>query len=75
MMSMEFWVQIVIYGITTGIFAGTTLTKIAYLEKKMDKHNELIERMVKVEQLSKSAHRRIDAMNKPAIARKKKART
>ena len=30
------------------------------LEKKQDKHNNLIERMVVVEQTTKSAHKRID---------------
>lgn len=32
------------------------------LEKKQDKHNNLIERMAKVEESSKSAHHRIDGM-------------
>ena len=73
-MTTEFWVQIIVYAVTTGVFAGTTLTKIAYLERKMDKHNELVERMVKVEQSAKSAHLRIDALDKPAAIRKKKAR-
>ena len=74
MMSTEFWIQILVYGISTGVFAGTILTRIAYLEKKLDKHNDMIERMVRVEQSSKSAHLRIDALNKPAVVRKKKAR-
>lgn len=30
------------------------------LEKKQDKHNNLIERMVKVEESTKSAHHRLD---------------
>lgn len=34
--------------------------KLSNLEKKQDKHNSLIERMVKVEQSDKSAHHRID---------------
>jgi len=34
--------------------------KLTNLEKKQDKHNSLIERMVKVEQSDKSAHHRID---------------
>jgi hypothetical protein len=32
------------------------------LETKQDKHNNLIERMVKVEESTKSAHRRIDGI-------------
>ncbi len=34
--------------------------KLTNLEKKQDKHNCLIERMVRVEQSCKSAHHRID---------------
>lgn len=32
------------------------------LEKKQDKHNNLIERMVKVEESTKSAHHRLDGI-------------
>ncbi len=39
------------------------LTKINYLEKKMDKHNGLVERMIIVEQSTKSAHHRLDEIN------------
>ena len=46
--------------ISVGMFAGVIMTKINYLEKKMDKHNNLIERMAKVEASSASAHHRID---------------
>ena len=34
--------------------------KLSALEKKQDKHNNLIERMVRVEDSVKSAHKRID---------------
>jgi hypothetical protein len=63
-MTIEFWIQIVIYAISIGSFAGIVLTKIGYLEKKMDKHNGLIERMAVVEQTCKSAHKRIDGIDK-----------
>lgn len=45
-----------------GIVASSRLTsyRINQLEKKMDKHNNLIERMVAVEQFCKSVHHRID---------------
>lgn len=49
-MSTEFWIQIVVYGVSIGSFAGIILTKINYLEKKQDKHNCFIERLYKVEQ-------------------------
>ena len=38
--------------------------RIDALEKKQDKHNCLIERMVKVEDSSKSAHHRLDEIQK-----------
>lgn len=73
-MTIEFWVQMIIYGISMGSFAGAILTKIGYIEKKVDQHNALIERMVKVEQSTKSAHLRIDGINKTTAIRAKKAR-
>lgn len=47
-----------------GILAANQLTKfrLQELEKKVDKHNGLVERMVEVEQRSKSNTRRIDAL-------------
>ncbi len=36
--------------------------KLIAIEKKQDRHNNLIERMVKVEDSVKSAHHRIDAI-------------
>ena len=61
-MSTEFWVQIVVYAVSLGSFGGVVLTRLSYLEKKMDKHNNLIERMTCVEQSTKSAHQRIDEL-------------
>jgi hypothetical protein len=66
----------VIVAIVSGIFSGgcalagvlisntKTLYRIEQLEKKQDKHNQLIERMVIVEQSAKSAHRRLDDMER-----------
>ena len=59
-LSTEFWVQMVVYGISLGSLAGTILARLKQIEKKQDKHNQLIERMVAVEQSCKSAHKRID---------------
>jgi len=36
--------------------------KLEILDKKQDKHNNLVERMVRVEDSTKSAHKRIDDM-------------
>ena len=59
-MGTDFWIQMVVYAISFGTFAGTVTTKLNNLEKKQDKHNNLIERMAVVEQSVKSAHHRMD---------------
>lgn len=40
-----------------------TLWRIEQLEKKVDRHNHLVERMAVVEQSAKSAHHRIDEIH------------
>lgn len=51
-------------GSVVGILTANRLTtyRIGELEKKVDKHNGLIERMAVVEQSTKSAHHRIDEL-------------
>lgn len=61
--SNEFWVQLIVYAISFGSLTGTILTRLHYIEKKQDKHNNFIERLVAVEQSAKSAHHRIDDIN------------
>jgi len=57
-----FILQVAIYLITFGTFGGTIITKINALEKKVEKHNGMVERMYKCEESCKSAHHRIDEM-------------
>lgn len=59
-MSTEFWIQIVIYAISFGTVFGSFRTKLQYMEKKLDKHNNFAERLIKCEESTKSAHHRID---------------
>ena len=48
-------------GLISGLIANKlTAWRIEQLEKKVEKHNNLVERMVAVEQSAKSAHHRID---------------
>jgi len=49
-------------GSVCGILVSNRLVnyRIEQLEKKVDKHNGLVERMVKVEESTKAAHHRID---------------
>jgi hypothetical protein len=56
-------------GTLAGILTSSKLTnyRIKQLELKVDKHNQLVERMVAVEQSARSAHNRIDEMRKGMI--------
>lgn len=59
-LTTEFWIQMIIYALSLGVAFGTIQVRLKYLEKKMDKHNNLVERMTAVEQSAKQAHKRID---------------
>ena len=59
---MTFDFDIVVYLLGLAATAGTILGKIATLEKKVEKHNHLVERMAVAERDLKSAHRRIDEL-------------
>ncbi|MBR1775932.1 hypothetical protein IJ750_02520 [bacterium] len=67
--SMEFMLVIVVNVLSAGIFIGGLSMSIKFIEKqikrledKQDKHNNLIERMVKVEESTRSAHKRLDSI-------------
>ena len=51
-------------GLYVAFKLGKFEEKLNMLEKKQDKHNDLIERMVRVEDSTKSAHHRIDGLNR-----------
>ena len=57
---MELSMDLVIYLLGLACVAGTILARINALEKKVEKHNNLIERMYKVEERSKSNTHRLD---------------
>jgi tetrahydromethanopterin S-methyltransferase subunit G len=67
-MSNETIVQIAVYLISAFMTGSTILWRIKELEKKVEKHNGLVERMVAVEQSCKSAHHRIDEIRKEVEA-------
>lgn len=52
-------------GSLTGIMTANKLTtyRIEQLEKKVEKHNNLSDRMIKVEQSTSSAHHRLDRLD------------
>ena len=54
---------VVLTGVITGIITGGKVVyRIDQLEKKVEKHNNLVERVAKVEEFAKSAHHRIDEL-------------
>lgn len=64
-------ISIVMYIISFAVLFSRVTTSIKYieekidrLEKKQDKHNGLIERMVVVEQSTKSSHHRLDELER-----------
>ena len=51
---------VIIQGLYVAFKLGKFEEKLVTLEKKQDRHSNLIERMVRVEDSVKSAHKRID---------------
>lgn len=63
MMSLELagiLLTVIIQGLYVAFKLGKFEEKLTALEKKQDRHNNLIERMVRVEDSVKSAHKRLD---------------
>lgn len=55
-------ITIAIYLITFGTVWGKISTQLSNLEKKVEKHNHVIERVYRCEESLKSAHHRLDEM-------------
>lgn len=53
-------ITVIIQALYIAFKIGKFEEKLTVIEKKQDKHNNLIERMVRVEDSTKSAHKRID---------------
>lgn len=53
-MGEDFWIgliiQLVVYGVSIGVIYGTVKTRLNYIEEKLDKHNNVVERVYKLEQ-------------------------
>lgn len=66
-MSNEFWigllVQLVVYGVSIGVIYGVMRTRLDYIEKKLDKHNNVAERAYKLEADSKVVFEKISVEN------------
>jgi hypothetical protein len=60
---------VLVSSILTGIVtSNNVIYRIGQLEKKVEKHNCLVERMVKVEESTKSAHLRINELKEDVNA-------
>jgi hypothetical protein len=55
-----------LFGSLFGVLASAKLTgyRLEQLERRVEKHNHLVERMTAVEASAKSAHHRLDGMEK-----------
>lgn len=69
--SIEFIMLLATQILSAGVFIGGLIAsirgiehQILRLEEKQDRHNHLLERMVAVEQSSKSAHNRLDELKR-----------
>ena len=60
---LTLFVTILLQGMSSAKTFGRLEEKVEDLGKKQDKHNGLIERMVKVESSTASAHHRLDELN------------
>jgi len=63
-MDYQFIFQFVSYLLGLAATAGTIITRVNALDKKVEKHNNLIERMYVVEERSKSNTHRLDKLEK-----------
>jgi len=57
-------ITVVIQALYIAFKIGKFEEKLNAIEKKQDKHNNLVERMVRVEDSVKSAHKRMDDLKK-----------
>ena len=48
-MTSQLWIQIVAYAVSIGCLYGAISTRLRELEKKVDRHNHLVERMYRSE--------------------------
>lgn len=48
-MTSQLWIQIVAYAVSIGCLYGAISTRLRELEKKVDRHNHLVDRMYQAE--------------------------
>ncbi len=66
-MSNEFWIglviQLAVYGVSIGTIYGIMRTRLDYIERKLDKHNNVAERVYKLESDSEVTKERVKTAN------------
>ena len=62
-LTAEFWLQIIIYIASLSAFSGSITARIKYLERKQDKHNNVLERIAKVEESASASHARLNELS------------
>lgn len=63
---MEFTSEMVIYLLSVAASAGAVMTRIRALERKVEKHNHLVERMVLAEVRIRANSERLDRVERAA---------
>lgn len=58
--SSEFWVQILIYAVTFAAAWGSMNARIRFLEQKVDRHNNMVERLAVAENKLSAVNHRIN---------------
>ena len=66
-LSTEFWLQLLTYACSFAAVYGRLMVRIQVLEQKMDKHNNLAERVYQLEASEKNAHQRIDELREEML--------
>lgn len=61
---MEFSFEVVVYLLGLAATAGTILARISALERKVERHNGLIERVYKLEQWHTGTEKRLDDLER-----------
>lgn len=59
-MTTQLWVELVAYAVSVGCLYGALSTRLKVLEKKVDIHNHLVDRMYKVEMKTSLLEEKLD---------------
>ncbi len=66
-LSTEFWLQLLAYACSFAAVYGRLMVRIQYLEQKMDKHNQLVERVYRLEAEEKTTHQRLEELREEML--------